>query len=64
VKTVDDYSAKLTLWAREPRVVPLPKAVGIPRFAPRRFNSYTEFNAWKRELLDRIAAAGGVRWTK
>ena len=63
-KSTDNYEAKLDIWAREGKVCPLPKATGLPRFGARRFGSYREMNAWKRQLLDRIAAQGGVRWTK
>ncbi|MFH1709379.1 MAG: hypothetical protein ABIF71_15885 [Planctomycetota bacterium] len=64
MKYTDDYEAKLTIWARESRVHPLPKFKGIPKFTPQKFNSYAEFNQWKQALLDRIAAAGGLQWTK
>jgi hypothetical protein len=64
MKFTDDYDAKLEIWAREGKVHPLPRAVGLPRFGARRFNSHEEMNAWKRDLLDEIASNGGVQWTK
>jgi len=64
MKYTDDYSAKYGIWARENKVIRLPQAQGLPRFNSRKFSSYGEFNAWKRNLLDRIALQGGVRWTK
>lgn len=62
MKYTDDYTAKLDIWAREQRVRPLPAFTGVPRFGARKFDSYAEFNAWKRELLLQIAAQGGLRW--
>lgn len=64
MKFTDDYTAKLTIWAREGRVVPLPRATNLPRFKSRKFSSYEEFNAWKRDLLDQWVRSGGARWTK
>lgn len=64
MKISDDYDAKLTIWAQEAKVYPLPKAVGLPRFGSKRFRSYEEMNAWKRDYLDAIARQGGVQWTK
>ena len=63
MKYSDDYHAKLRLWAAEARVYPLPKMTGLPRFRSRKFSSYEEMNAWKRELIMEIARQGGVRWT-
>ena len=63
MKTSDDYKAKLRLWALRPRVVALPRLEGLPRFGAKKFKSYDEMNAWKRELLKEIAAKGGCRWT-
>jgi hypothetical protein len=64
MKITDDYEAKLALWAKECRVVPLPRADGIPKFSSRKFSSWEAFNAWKRQLRDQIAAQGGLRWTR
>lgn len=64
MKFTDDYEAKLTIWARNPRVVPLPKLQGLPRFGVKRFSSYEALNEWKRDLLAELAARGGVKWTK
>lgn len=64
MKFTDDYTAKFTIWARENRVVSLPRITNLPKFKSRKFNSYEEFNAWKKDLLGQIARAGGVQWTK
>ena len=64
VKRVDDYSAKYALWASHPEVCRLPGFTGVPRFGVRRFDSYDELNAWKRELKREIARRGGLTWTK
>jgi hypothetical protein len=64
IKITDDYNAKLKLWARNKTVYPLPKAVGLPPFTSRKFNSYEEFNTWKTDYLRQIAQSGGVKWTK
>lgn len=60
----DDYDAKFRIWARNPKVVACPKPSNLPEFKARRFDSYEEFNAWKDELLEQIAAQGGLKWTK
>ncbi len=59
----DDYEAKYRLWVEKPLAVRIPRAVGLPPIRSRRFNSYEEFNRWKREYLKRIAEQGGVRWS-
>lgn len=64
VKKRDNYSAKIDLWIRTPKVYPLPEICGLPRFGARKFDSYKEFNVWKKELLGEIASSGGVRWKK
>ena len=64
VKVTDDYKAKYRLWAQSRKVYGLPRPVGLPAFGHRRFDSYEELNSWKQEYLRRIAAAGGVKWTK
>lgn len=63
MKKTDDYKAKLEMWAREERVVPLPRATGFPVFGCRRFSSGAEMNEWKKELLAETARHGGVKWT-
>jgi len=63
MKITDDHEAKYRLWATNPKVYPLPKFAGVPRFGHKKFSSYEEFNVWKRRLLARIAENGGVRWT-
>jgi hypothetical protein len=55
MKVTDDYLAKIKLWAANPRVVPLPPGPPIPKFRSRKFRSYSEFNAWKQELILQIA---------
>jgi hypothetical protein len=64
MKISDDYEAKLTIWARESRVYALPKVTGLPSFGSKRFRSYEEMNAWKRDYLAEIARRGGVQWTR
>ena len=64
MKFSDDYSAKYRIWARESKVVRMPRPEGVPRFGSRKFDSYREFNAWKRAMLEQIASQGGLRWTK
>jgi hypothetical protein len=59
----DDYQAKIRLWAAERRVVGFPRPVLPVKVGVRRFSSYAEFNAWKRDLLAAIARAGGVTWS-
>jgi hypothetical protein len=64
VKRTDDYRAKYALWAARPEVCRLPRFTGVPPFGVRRFDSYDELNAWKRELKLEIARRGGLTWTK
>ena len=64
MKFTDNYKAKLEIWARECKVHPLPAFTGVPRFGAKKFSSYAELNAWKKDLLEQIAASGGVKWTK
>ena len=64
MKRTDDFGAKLLIWAEERKVYPMPKAVGIPHFGAKKFRSYDELNAWKKDLMVQIAAAGGLKWTK
>jgi hypothetical protein len=63
MKYTDDYSAKIRLWIERTVVVPLPKMTGLPRFAPQKFRSHEEMNAWKKAYLEPIAAQGGCQWT-
>jgi len=63
MKISDDYTAKLRLWASNPRVVRLPKATNLPAFKAQKFSSHAEMNAWKKEWLRQLAAQGGCRWT-
>ena len=64
MKYTDRYDAKLEIWARDGKVVALPRAVNLPLFSPRKFSSHEEMNVWKHEYLEAIARVGGVRWTK
>ena len=64
MKYTDDYQAKYRIWAEENKVHPLPKCTGWPIFRSKRFDSYEQMNAWKRELLLEVARRGGVKWTK
>jgi hypothetical protein len=63
MQSIDRHDAKIEMWARYPRVCRQPKMVGVPRFGHRKFSSWEDFNAWKRELLVQIATQGGVQWT-
>ncbi|HAK95385.1 MAG TPA: hypothetical protein DCM87_10365 [Planctomycetes bacterium] len=61
-KIADDRRAKIEIWARESRVHAFPVIAELPRFGVKRFTSYAELNAWKRELLLGLARQGGARW--
>ncbi len=65
-KHTDDYDAKYSIWAsrKGPAIVPQVDPESLPRFGHRRFDSYEQFNAWKRSYLLLIASAGGVRWKR
>jgi hypothetical protein len=64
MKITDDYGAKFEIWARENKVVRLPRITNLPKFGHRRFDSYEELNAWKQSLLDELLKQGGAQWTK
>ena len=64
MKITDDYGAKLEIWAREGKVVRVPRITNLPKFGHHRFNSYAELNAWKQSLLDELLKQGGAKWTK
>lgn len=62
MKYTDDYQAKFRIWAQERKIFSLPKMVLPFEIESQKFNSYKEMNEWKQQLLQRIAAAGGVKW--
>ena len=63
-KFTDDYSAKLKIWASEPKVHPMPMLMNLPRFGAKKFRSHAEMNAWKKELLMELALNGGAEWKR
>jgi hypothetical protein len=63
-ESTDDYLAKCKIWAANPRVHPLPKFQALPPFKSKKFDTYDEYNAWKREYLMEIARNGGEQWLK
>ncbi|HEY8239892.1 MAG TPA: hypothetical protein VIH35_00515 [Kiritimatiellia bacterium] len=63
MKFTDDYKAKYEIWARNPRVVRMPRIANLPKFPPQKFNNYEELHAFKKWLLDELARKGGARWT-
>ena len=52
----DDYLAKIKIWARNNQPVPELPGPKIPYFPPQKFNSHAEMNAWKEELIRKMAA--------
>ena len=64
MKFTDDLHAKYRIWASQPRVESVSAFPGYPGFRSQRFNSYREFNEWKRLQILALARRGGVRWTK
>jgi len=64
VKIIDNYAGKLEMWAREAKVVRMPRLANLPAFGHRRFNSYEELSAWKKSLIDEMLKQGGARWMK
>ena len=64
MKISDNYNAKIDLWAREGKVVSIPRIANLPQFGHRRFNSYEELRQWKQTMLDDLAKLGGAVWTK
>ncbi len=63
IKEHDDYKAKIGMWAKNGKVVRMPKPVGLPEFGCHRFSSPSEMNAWKEDFMAEIARRGGVKWT-
>jgi hypothetical protein len=51
VKISDDYNAKFAIWTRDPQPQPEMKGPSLPKFSPKRFSSYEEFNQWKLDLI-------------
>ena len=51
MKITDDYSAKIKLWAANPKVHPLPPFKLAVTFSPQKFSSHAEMNEWKRKLI-------------
>jgi len=61
MKITDDYTAKLRLWAANPRVVAAPPAPKLPDFKSRRFSSHAEMNEWKRSVLLQLAQSSPAK---
>ncbi len=55
MKAIDDYTAKVRMWAERQIVVPLPPGPRIPRFRSKKFKTHAEMNRWKESLLLQIA---------
>jgi hypothetical protein len=55
MKFTDDYKAKIRIWAAEQRVVPLLPGPKVPPFKKQSFSNHAEMNAWKRQLLKKMA---------
>jgi hypothetical protein len=55
MKFSDDYRAKLEIWARHPRVTPLPAAPLPAPFPAQKFSSHEEFYRWKKERILNLA---------
>jgi hypothetical protein len=51
----DDYRANLELWARHPRVTPLPPGPVLPPFPAQKFSSHQEFYRWKKARILNLA---------
>ena len=64
MKISDNYNAKYAIWAKTPKVSPLPKMTLPFKFPPQKFNSYEELNEWKKNLIVKIAEEGGVKWIR
>lgn len=64
MKITDSYLAKYELWARNPRVVRMPRISNLPAFPPQKFGSYEELHAFKKRLMNELARRGGARWIK
>jgi hypothetical protein len=57
MKVSDDYTAKIWMWAANPKVVAAPPLLEtIPHFGHKSFSSHLEMNAWKEKLWREIAA--------
>lgn len=56
MKITDDHRAKIRLWALNAKPLGPEPGPALPRFRPQRFRTYAEMNAWKRELLLKVAA--------
>lgn len=63
-KYSDDYTAKLKIWASDPKAQHVPSLSNLPKFGARKFSSCEEMNAWKRSLIQQLISSGGARWKK
>jgi hypothetical protein len=61
MKYSDDYEAKIKIWAQDPKPQPEIPVPPLPKFSPKRFNSYEEFNRWKDDLIKEIAREAAER---
>lgn len=62
MKATDDCNAKIDFWIAHPQVPPLPYAVRIPGLTVKRFDSYEDFNNWKREQILKLAELPPEQW--
>lgn len=58
MKFTDDYDAKFKIWALDPTPKPELPMPRMPKFKPQRFSSHAEMNAWKEQLILRLASEG------
>lgn len=63
MKVTDDYLAKYRLWARNPRVVSIPRAPRLPNFKSQKFTTHQEMNRWKEAVLQDLAREAAAKWT-
>ncbi len=58
----DNYNAKYEIWAKKSIVASFPQMILPFNFSAKKFKSYKEMNDWKKELIEKIAENGGVKW--
>jgi hypothetical protein len=59
---MNEREIKFLMWIKNPPKIKFPVPLNLPKFSKKSFRNYEEMNNWKREYLQEIARAGGIKW--